>query len=278
MRCPICDEVQHVKIVPSGSTEVLRCEQCYHAWRTTAPWSESSAEKYMGKATWTHLEYMQLHDSIKMEGFKLTLGWANAIRPHAPRLMIDFGCSYGSLMQIFKEDNWDVMGVEISTSAHKILNQRGLPWVTCLEKSSLAPRSVDIVVMFDSIYYLPDPVSTLRQIRSYLKPNSHILIRTPTRGGLIRVLSRFGKKTMTMPFWGWGSFIHHFSRKSTRIALNKAGFTDVKFLKEKGFRHHFKEQLVHSLLQVVDCMTLRLFDLTASWIVTAQATDSTIKE
>jgi len=253
--------------------DAWRCEQCYHAWRT-APWKESSAEEYMGKAAWTRLEYMQLHDSIKMAAFKLTLQWANEMKSRVPRLMVDFGCSYGSLMQIFKEDDWDVMGIEISSSAHQILDQRGLPWATCLDKSSLAKRSVDIVVMFDSIYYLPEPVSTLKQIQSYLKPDGLILVRTPTRGGLTRLLSKVYPKKITSSSF-WGSFVHQFSRKSTRIVLNKAGFTNIKFSKEKGFRHHLKQQLLHSLLHAIDCITLRKFDLTTSWIVTAQATKTT---
>ena len=132
------------------------------------------------------------------------------------------------------------MGIEISPSAHKVLDQRGLPWATCLDRSGLAPRSIDIVVMFDSIYYLPEPVSTLKRIQSYLKPDGRILIRTPTRGGLIRLLSKlYPKKTMAVSFGG--SFVHQFSRKSARIVLNKAGFTNINFSKEKGFRRQLNQ-------------------------------------
>lgn len=270
--CPLCKEADRSKVLKSdpkrqGDYDVWSCERCCYTWRRQI-WKQSEADQFFGEASYTQMEEMEIFDRTKTKLFERTLACANESRPYSPRCMLDFGCSYGTLMQMFKDYGWQVMGIEISPTAQKLLDQRDLPWATCLEESGLHLQSEDIVIMFDAIYYLPDPVETLKQIQTYMKQDGEIIIRVPTRRGLIRFLSHVCRKKAFCQYM-WGDFIHQFSRRSMKLTLTKAGFTNVTFSKEKGFKHSLKFQIIKELMWMIDCVTFRVFDLTLSWIVTA---------
>lgn len=250
------------------STGAWSCGDCRHAWRTE-PWRLSSATEFFGEARYTKVEFAEKLDATKLELFGFFARYADKAKPQQPRLMVDFGCSYGTVLQLFKEHNWQVMGIEISPAAQEILSERKLPWAPTIEQAGLAPRSLDVTVMADCICYLPDPVATLRTIRSYIKPDGLLFIRQPTRGGLVHFLSKIGGKK-ALAHGLWLDHVHLFSRKSTELVLKQTGFEEVLFLKEKYFRRSLKGEIIHRMARAADLMTLGHFDLTLSWTVIAK--------
>jgi len=270
----VCRKSNRIKELSLASqatvkVEAWSCGKCHHAWRTE-PWKTSDAIKFFGAAYYTKIENAERLDATKMKLFEKFLQWANDLKPEQPRLMVDFGCSYGTILQMFKEKNWQVMGIEISPTAQKILNERNLPWAASLEDSGLTLGSVDVVVMSDCSCYLPDPVGTLRTIRSYMQPNGLLFLRQPTRGGLVGLLSGMSRKK-ALANKLWLDHVHLFSRRSTTLALKQSGFYSVKFLKEKDFRRSLKGEIIHRLLRAADFITWGFFDLTLSWTVIAKA-------
>jgi len=238
-----------------------------HFWRET-PWELSNPTKHFAGVSYTNIEYVRRYDKLHMPIFKHVLDLANALRPKEPRLIVDFGCSCGKLMEIFRDCGWNIMGIEISPTAQKTLGDRGLPWVSCLEEMKLPFGSVDIVTMLDCLYYLPDPVSTLKQIRLYLKPGGSVILRNPTRAGLIQLLLSFSKSKAFHPYL-WADHIHEFSCRSTCYTLQEAGFADIRFIREKRFPRRLKFEILHRTLQALDYMTFHRYDLSLSWLVSA---------
>jgi SAM-dependent methyltransferase len=272
--CPICQKADRVKVLLSKSEEqggigAWSCGCCCHAWRTE-PWKLSNAAEFFGKAHYTKIEFAEKVDATKMELFQFLADYADKTKPQQPRLMVDFGCSYGTVLQMFRQRNWQVMGIEISPSAQKVLDERKLPWAPTMEQSGLARRSVDVVVMSDSIYYLHEPVETLRTIQSYMRPAGLLFLRQPTRGSLVHLLSHLSREKALADRL-WLDHVHLFSRQSTGLALNRTGFSDVKFLVERHFKRSLKGEIIHRLLRAVDFATLRRLDLVASWTVIAKA-------
>lgn len=275
--CSMCKKTGHVRVLvskPKGHEiiSMWSCGHCRHAWRSE-PWRISDPIKFFGYAQYTQPENVERISAAKKKLFQRFLQWANKANPQTSRLMVDFGCSYGTVLQIFKEHNWQVMGVEISPTAQKTLDERNLPWASSLEGSCLLKQSVDVVIMSDCICYLPDPLKTLHLVRSYMKSDGFLLLRQPTRGGLVHTLSKLGiKKALSDDLWL--DHVHLFSRKSTMLVLNQAGFSNVKFIKEKGYKRSIKGELIHRILRAVDYVTLGTYDLTPSWIVIASATEN----
>ena len=270
--CPICRNSNRVEVLRLTSKRgidfgVWRCGCCRHIWRTE-PWKTSDQITFYEEASPT-AELMETISSKNVKIFEKFLQLADELNPHSPRRMVDFGCSCGTAMQMFKKHNWDVLGIEILPTAQKVLDERNLPWAPSMKGSGLAPQSVDIVVMSDCIYYIADPVEILSEIRSYLKPQGRLFLRHPTRAGALGILLKVSKeKALSDKIWG--SYIHMFSRKSTELSFKKAGFTTVKFLKEKGYDRPLKTEIVHRAIRAADFITLGLLDLTLSWIVIAE--------
>ena len=230
----------------------------------------SDPTRFFGDAHYTHIENVERLDATKIKLFERFLQWADEVKPHPPRTMVDFGCSYGTVMAMFREHGWDVMGIEIAPTAQKVLEERNLPWAPCMEDSGLALGSVDIVVMSDCMYYLPEPVTTLRTIRSYMQPNGLLFLRQPTRGGLVRFLLKVDRKR-ALSRDIWLDHVHLFSRGSTVFVLERAGYRDVRFLREEDYRRPLKGEVIHRLLRATDFITFGFFDLTLSWTVVATA-------
>lgn len=271
--CPLCKRADQIEVLMSkleGQVHIgaWSCGHCRHAWRTEL-WKESGDIEHFTRATYTNIEYVRRYDAAKLAIFKRGLRWANEVTPQQPRLMLDFGCSCGTVMQMFKEHGWNIMGIEISPTAQKMLDERNLPWARCLEESGLALGSVDVVMMNDTIYYLPDPIETWVQIRSYTKPGGRIFLRHPTRWGLLHLLLKVRRKSALGQHL-WGDHIHLFSRRSTKLTLKRAGFIDVRFYREKGFRRTLKNKIFHYLLRTMDWATFGFYDFTLSWTVIAK--------
>ena len=77
-------------------------------------------------------------------------------------------------------------------------------------------------------------------------------------------------KGMTQDHRIWRDHVHLFSRRSTELALERARFVEVEFLKEKGFKRSMKGEMIHRLLRTADVLTCGTLDLTASWVVRAR--------
>lgn len=270
--CPVCGQTTQIEsfmlsLETGVDTTAWSCGYCRHAWRTEL-WEMSNPKVFFGDAEYTKVSGEESIYAAKKKLFERFLDSADKAKPQPPRLMVDFGCSYGHCMQMFKEHGWDIMGIEISPTSRKILNERNLPNASNLEDSDLSLGSVDVVVMADSIYYLPDPITTLRTIRSYMRPEGLLFLRQPTRGGLACLLLNIGKKKTLSRLWI--DHIHLFSRKSTALTLEHAGFRDIQFFKEKDYRRSLKGEVIHRLFKTADIITMGFLDLALSWTVVAK--------
>jgi SAM-dependent methyltransferase len=183
-------------------------------------------------------------------------------------LLVDFGRSYGTLLEIFRDRNWDVLGVEISAESQTVLSHKGLRWTANLQTAQLERGSVDVLTMVDLMYYLPDLVAVLEQVAEIWKPRGVLILRQPTRGGLINLLGRLKLKSALSEKL-WLDHIHMFSMRSTMLVLGKTGFRHIVFLKETGFEHSLKGEIIHWSLSFMNAAAAGKMDLALSYEVVA---------
>ncbi|MBM3333182.1 glycosyltransferase, partial [Candidatus Sumerlaeota bacterium] len=81
------------------------------------------------------------------------------------RRLLDVGCAAGFLLEVARARGWDIAGVEISTHAAGVANERLGGAVRCgtLEQARFADRSFDCVVMLDIVEHVGDPLGLLRE-------------------------------------------------------------------------------------------------------------------
>jgi len=98
---------------------------------------------------------------------------------HAPGMMIDVGCSTGTLLAVAKKRGWEVLGFEVSPGL------RAIAWhlhrVQVHEKFlDLQQRGIaDVVLMSQVIQFVPDPRPYLQRSREVLKPGGLVVLATP---------------------------------------------------------------------------------------------------
>lgn len=138
--------------------------------------------------------------------------------------MVEVGSGLGYLLRSFKDEGWDVQGVdpwrELPPHTQETHGITTIP--TTLEKASLPDASADVVILLHVIEHVPDPVATLREIHRVLKPGGHVVVETPRYDTLMFRLLRHRERSVKCE-----GHVYFFTFDSLRRTYQKAGFTEV---------------------------------------------------
>ncbi len=91
--------------------------------------------------------------------------------------ILEIGCSSGDLLCLLRDRGADVSGVEPGDIPRAVAHSRGLDVVARLEDVQGGP--FDMVVLFDVLEHLPNPVSTLEWISTRLSPKGQVVVGVP---------------------------------------------------------------------------------------------------
>lgn len=207
-----------------GDFRVVKCKNCGMVYLNPRPSKESFAFIYPE-------QYDQYTQALSREsswlnrmdrGYGLTKRARAIINYKSEGCLLDIGCATGDFIELMQDHyGWRVYGVEPSISAsdyaHRLL---GLE-VTAgtVETIGYEKGSFDVVTMWNVIEHLPDPLGTLKYIRTLLKPDGLLVFNTPNLDSLDAHL--FG------PYWIGFEMPRHFyvfSRHTLQCMLTRAGF------------------------------------------------------
>ncbi len=99
-----------------------------------------------------------------------------------PQRVLDVGASAGVLLGAFQKVlGSDVMGVEPGDAYRAYAEGQGIPMTASLEALiSTNPQRFDLITMMHVLEHLPDPVETLRKLRTeLLAEDSYLLLEVP---------------------------------------------------------------------------------------------------
>lgn len=147
----------------------------------------------------------------------------------APKSVLDFGCSYGHLLDLCKDSgSFDTVGVEVASHVLTRLRAQGRHRAfSSLEE--VPDASFDAVFAVDSIYYVEgDPQRLITQLASKLRPNGILLTRTTNRNLLYRAAACIKKKTAPhggtlVSYRFMGDSKHGFSQRALERYAQNAG-------------------------------------------------------
>lgn len=146
--------------------------------------------------------------------------------------LLDVGCFSGIFLDAAQKRGWEVMGIEPSSWARKVAQERFALQVLggTLKEASLPSGSFDAVSLIDILEHLPDPYETLVETQRILKEGGILYLITPNIGSFARCL--LGDR-----WWGFRrEHIVYFSQKSLRFLLQRVGFN---ILSQRSFQHVF---------------------------------------
>jgi SAM-dependent methyltransferase len=99
------------------------------------------------------------------------IGRLEALLPHPPRRVLDFGCGTGRWLNAFADAGWETWGIEPATD---VAFERHVRLQTVPEDGSF-----DCVMAYHVLEHLPRPLETLIQFRKALRPRGVCIVSVP---------------------------------------------------------------------------------------------------
>ena len=145
--------------------------------------------------------------------------------------LLDVGCASGTIFEYFRTEHWELYGIEPSAAAFARLQERfGLDPKLHLSNAylcdvNLEPKSLDVVTVLESLYYMPNPRSELSYLARVLRNDGVLAIGLPSyafhrlrHSGPISSLLYGSRCSLT------SSHLFYFSERSLSQLLASEGF------------------------------------------------------
>ena len=235
--CPICGE----RAEPSFRKGVHRYRKCVscgtlfvagdfrpediHSRYSRDYFEASGANEFKERRGYP--SYMEAQQSL-ISSFSRKLDLIRDLLPNGK--LLDVGAAYGTFLSL-ATPYYECFGLDVSEYAAQVAcSQFGLSvrQGSIEESTPFADECFDVVVMWDVIEHLIDPVRGLKEVRRILKPGGWLTISTDdVANWLPRFLGRH--------WWALAPPLHlcHFTRQGMTTALNRAGgFGQVQFMSD----------------------------------------------
>jgi len=160
-------------------------------------------------------------EALQVRDYETTKRFLSEHFPQKGKL-VEVGSGLGYLLNFFKQDGWDVVGLEPNAGMCKYAElELGLTVIPkILEKAGFADNSADAVLMMHVIEHVPEPDATLKEVYRILKPGGIMVLETPRYDTLAFKL--LGKRERSLSCDG---HIYFFTSETLAKMVNKAGFT-----------------------------------------------------
>ena len=221
--CPICAS-DSTKVIYSAARDyitgenfkVYACNSCRIAYTFPMP-SDLSAfypEKYRH---YNPLILIILEFLYNIRAQK----WSGMFR--VPGVAFEMGCGNGIMLKTLRQHGWQVLGNERTVAAadfarHKLRLPIFVGGIDSINPTSFA----DLIILFQVLEHLQDPLSTLRQLNQIIQPQGKLIIAVPNFGAW---QSKFGGEKwfhLDVPRHHF-----HFSLPALEFCLKESGFEIV---------------------------------------------------
>ncbi len=228
--CNYCKVDDATVVFPAGVAQlnqIVRCNRCglmYASPRAKEP-DHIEIAAYDPAYNPIHPRNTRvLKEQLQVRDYEKTRALLNRLYPQRGKL-VEVGSSLGYLLETFRHDGWDVLGVEPFYQASRYaMEQMGLEVINgILETANLPDEFADVVLLNHVIEHVDDPLQTLHEVNRILKPGGHFVIETPRYDTLMFKL--LGRRERSV---SCGGHIYFFTTSSLRTLYEAAGFETVR--------------------------------------------------
>jgi SAM-dependent methyltransferase len=225
--CNLCKVDDASVLFPAGVAQlnqIVRCNRCGLMYANPRKDADVvQIESWDDNPNWNMAkEHPQRFEkeTLQVRDYTTTRSLLNRLHPDRGKL-VEVGSSMGILLNEFKKDGWDVLGVEPDRNGCRYAtNQLGVSTVnTILDNAALPDDSVDVLVMLHVIEHVPDPLQTLGEVFRVLKPGGHFVMETPRYDTLMFKILGHRERSL-----GCDGHIYFFTTDSLRKLYEAAGF------------------------------------------------------
>jgi SAM-dependent methyltransferase len=164
--------------------------------------------------------------------FRVTLDDLGREAKGGSRRLLDIGAHVGRLIWMASQAGWQAEGIELNPRTAAFASRRtGLPVhrVNAVELAARG-REYDAVTLIDVLEHIPEPVRILETARRLLRRGGAIAVKVPCGPSQLlkeRIRARLSPGYRVSVA---GNLVHvnHFTPGSLKMALERAGFKDVR--------------------------------------------------
>jgi 2-polyprenyl-3-methyl-5-hydroxy-6-metoxy-1,4-benzoquinol methylase len=217
------------EIYSSASTEVfyerlVRCRHCGLIYISPRPRRELIVSGYLSAEDEKYVS----QEKGRISTFRNCLKIIERLLPSGR--LLDIGAAAGMFVKVARDAGYEAYGVEPSLWMSNFAKSRyGVTvFPGILEDAKLDDASFDIVTMWDVLEHVPDPMSTLKEVRRILKPGGFLIVNYPRIDDPLAKI--FGRK------WWFLLSVHlfYFTPETLSAYMEKIGFEKI------SHRPHFQ--------------------------------------
>jgi 2-polyprenyl-3-methyl-5-hydroxy-6-metoxy-1,4-benzoquinol methylase len=176
------------------SPEYDKCERCQTLVSRTMPSAEvaevSEAEQGLyGRDYWFSHQEQEIGDPNIVARARADLPercmhWLGTVLKYKlpPGRTLELGAAHGGFVALLRQAGFDATGLELSGwIADYARRTFGVPMLRGpIERQSLPPGSLDMLILMDVMEHLPDPLGTIGHCLDLLKPNGVLMVQMPS--------------------------------------------------------------------------------------------------
>jgi len=191
--CNLCGADDCRVVFEAGEAQVsriVRCNRCglmYANPRALVPDYEVLQSSRLSEDSWLSRNRFRLPKELRqVRDYRDTRAYLRRAFPGRGK-MVEVGCGTGSLLNTFKEDGWQVEGIDPWGEACDYARERyGITaHATTLEDAKLEEASIDVVLMIHVIEHMLNPAASLAEVYRILKPGGIAVVETPRYDSLM---------------------------------------------------------------------------------------------
>lgn len=148
------------------------------------PQGEKLSEYYKSEDYISHTDAKRnllekVYHRVRKISLKRKLNLINAFQTEEKNLL-DIGCGTGDFLEIAKQNNWKITGIEPNPEVRKIANSKTDNSVFEVNQlNKLQPQSFDIISLWHVLEHLPNLDEHISIFKQLLKPNGRLIIAVP---------------------------------------------------------------------------------------------------
>ncbi len=181
--CPICSSKGSNFFLNKSSIDYVRCINCFCTYPTYIPLDVRDiyfGEEYLSEFIEVDGEREEYKKKrFGLERLKIISDYFGSSLKNMK--LLDVGCGTGWFMQLCNEQGIDSYGQELGASLAKYVRKRtgSIIFDKSIEQITGYDDFFDIVVLFDLIEHLENPIFFINKLKSMLKKGGIIFIMTP---------------------------------------------------------------------------------------------------
>jgi SAM-dependent methyltransferase len=226
--CELCGHDEAGVLHVENGFRILRCRRCRHVYVNPRPTRDALTAWYR--------RFFEALDNDGIEGwrrqmsgvFRQVYRLANSSERASAdcrRRVLDIGCSYGFLLDMFPAASWDREGIELAAAAtdHCRAHLDATVHEEALEDLGLPDAHYDVVTCIYVLEHVWDPRLMMTHVHRVLKPGGLLIGVVPQTVPVYRVKKLLGLDLLSPPF-----HLRDYSPQSLTRFLRQAGFSRVR--------------------------------------------------